>query len=230
MAGPRQLVPTAVDDASPGSRKSLRIQRRHRQRHSTVSRAGIGPVRFERREVVGFEGEFRGQDFRIAGSNSERNDCADRPHEGRLQLVVQLLEVLMGERERDAILADTREHLGEGRRTEGLKLVDVHVERGAVLAAKRRQIEADDEERTEKPTLAEPELALRQVGDEDLPTGEDVVDVEAALRLADDVAEPEVVEELADLVERRETPIALFSFGHEGEVALPKISDARIAD
>src|SRR5690606_4719999 len=108
-------------------------------------------------------------------SDSEREDRADRANQGGPEAGVKLVEILMRQGEGHTELADAGEHVGEGRGAESLELVDHDMKGKSLLAAECGEVERDDQQRAEEPALADAEFALRQIDDQHLAAGEDVV-------------------------------------------------------
>lgn len=109
---------------------------------------------------------------RILGSHPEGDEGPGIAEHRMPDIRIELVEMLVREREAQSVLAQLGHHLGEGERREGLEFVHVQEERwsligGCIRPAERGEAERSDQQPAEDVGTVDAQFALRQVHDQD---------------------------------------------------------------
>ena len=144
------------------------------------------------------EGEF-------SGTNPEGDDSAGVPQYRMPNVGLQLMQILMGDREPYPVLTQFREHVRDRKRGEGLEFIDIHEEvspflRGHVGPAERRKPDRRDQKPPSRDELSSPMRPLPKLTKSTWPGVHDLADVQVMFRCAHDAIEQGIGEKGADLV------------------------------
>lgn len=161
-----------------------------------------------------FSAEFAVQDFRIGLPDPEGDERTDIAENGTAHCRRNLLDVLMREREAEAVFARFGEDADEGVGGEVLKFIDEEEEVPAlglwlIYARHGGELELRGEQAADEAGFVGAEFSFGKIGDEDAAGIHHEWDAHLGAHLAEDVANNRVQQKLADLVLDRSDGLAL---------------------
>jgi hypothetical protein len=179
--------------------------------------------------------ELLGDRFGIGVAHAERNERSHVAEHRATDRLRQLIDVLVRERETEAILPRLRQNRGECVGGKILELVDEQVEVLALgfrlrSARHRPELELCHEQRAEQVRLVVAEPSLGQVRDEQPPVVHGEGDVHALAHLPQNVSHDRIQDELADLVLDRGDGLALEVLVVARELVGPERADEHVLD
>lgn len=191
----------------------------------------------EREQVLRGElaAELLGENLGVLGTDLEGAEAADVAENGIAGRLVHLRQVLVGNREVQAILAGLGEDRRECFRGVVLEFIDVEIEVGAVGLcgvgpAHGGELDARDEEGAEQRRGVLADAALAEIHEQHLALVHDASQVQRRLRLADDISQHRARRKRPNLIEHRRQGFSLLLLVPTREFPLPEGTDDRVGN
>lgn len=208
--------------------------------HPVDQQSGVGGISGKVRQVLrmklaGVFAELFGEDFRVVRADLEGDDRTDVAEHGIGGRIVQLLEVLMGDGQAQAILASLAQDRSERAGREVLELVDVEIEVatlgfGDIGSGHGGLLDGRDEKGSQQRGVVFADTAFAQVDDQHFALVHDFSEVERSAGLADDRAHRAVGQEWPNLVLDRRDSLGAIAVVPTGELVHPKAADHVISN